>query len=70
MQKIVDKFFTWGSNTVTPNWCQTEYHWTSRITSFMWTDCPCCLMFRGIIIGAFFGVTFMLLVMLILSKGF
>jgi hypothetical protein len=43
--------FAWGSYRVTPGWCQTETHWTSRLTQFLFTDCPCCLLFRGIACG-------------------
>lgn len=34
-----------------PSWCQTSEHWTSVLTSHLFTDCPCCLLFRGLILG-------------------
>ena len=45
----------WASYRLTPSWCQTEDHWTSRVTQTLFTDCPCCLLFRGLVIGAVFG---------------
>jgi hypothetical protein len=41
----------WGSHKITPSWCQSEEHWTSRSTDYVFTDCPCCLFFRGLAIG-------------------
>ena len=58
--------FAWGSYFFAPDWCQTPEHWTSRLTQYLFTDCPCCLMFRGIAVGyvagAFLGTatTFMI----------
>jgi hypothetical protein len=43
--------FAWASYRLVPNWCQTPDHWTSRLTQYQFTDCPCCLFFRGITIG-------------------
>lgn len=45
----------WVSHRFLPNWCQTPQHWTSRIAQQLWTDCPCCLLFRGIVIGIVIG---------------
>ena len=39
------------SYKVLPSWCQTEDHFTSRITQYLFTDCPCCLLFRGLTLG-------------------
>lgn len=39
---------------VTPSWCQTPEHWSSRIVQYLFTDCPCCLFFRGALVGALF----------------
>lgn len=41
----------WASYRVTPRWCQTEDHWTSRVAQNLFTDCPCCLLFRGVVLG-------------------
>lgn len=49
--------FAWASYRITPNWCQTPAHWTSRFTQYLFTDCPCCLLFRGITLGIVAGVT-------------
>ena len=48
--------FAWASHKLTPTWCQTPEHWTSRIANYLWTDCPCCATFRGITIGLVAGV--------------
>ena len=52
----VDRFFTWGAETFTPKLCQTEEHWTSRVTAILFTECPCCLMWRSLIVGFIFGI--------------
>jgi hypothetical protein len=53
----------WLSNTMAyvshkllPGWCQTEDHWTSATTRFLFTDCPCCLLFRGLSLGFLAGL--------------
>jgi hypothetical protein len=46
----------WGSYKLLPGWCQTEEHWTSRVTQYLFTDCPCCLLFRGLSLGFIGGV--------------
>jgi hypothetical protein len=45
-----------------PGWCQSEDHWTSRTTQFMFTDCPCCLFYRGLVIGLMLVTPFWLAV--------
>jgi hypothetical protein len=40
-----------------PSWCQDEAHWTSKLTQDLFTDCPCCLLFRGLTLGFLFGMT-------------
>ncbi len=47
----VSNFMAWASKHVTPGWCQSEDHWTAKLTQYLFTDCPCCLLFRGIILG-------------------
>src|SRR6187401_3140961 len=47
----------WISYHWFPTWCQTEDHWTSRVTQYLFTDCPCCILFRGLSIG--FGIGFL-----------
>ncbi|MBO4228433.1 hypothetical protein GRB70_39745 [Bradyrhizobium neotropicale] len=42
----------WGSQTFVSSWCASETHWTSRATEHVFTDCPCCLFFRGCLIGS------------------
>lgn len=52
----VSNTMAWLSTKVTPTWCQTEDHWTSRLTQNLFTDCPCCLLFRGIVMGLAAGL--------------
>src|SRR5262245_44355955 len=39
------------SRTFVPSWCNTPIHWTASLTDYLFTDCPCCLLFRGLFIG-------------------
>lgn len=41
----------WFSTKWLPAWCQSEDHWTAKTTQYLFTDCPCCLLFRGIVVG-------------------
>jgi hypothetical protein len=45
----------WASYRFAPDWCQTPEHFTSRLTQHLFTDCPCCLLFRGVAIGVLLG---------------
>lgn len=58
----LSNFFAWGAKTFIPRWCHVETHWTSRLTQHLFTDCPCCLLFRGIVVGGAltFGPAFLL----------
>ena len=47
----------WGSRAIFPSWCDTPGHWTSRVTDYFDTSCPCCLFFRGTTIGVVLGLT-------------
>ncbi len=47
----------WGSRAFFPSWCDTPRHWTSRVTDYFDTSCPCCLFFRGTTIGVVLGLT-------------
>ena len=47
----------WGSRAFFPSWCDTPRHWTSRVTDYFHTSCPCCLFFRGTTIGVVLGLT-------------
>jgi hypothetical protein len=35
-----------------PKACQTPDHWTSRLANYFWTSCPCCAIYRGMVIAA------------------
>jgi hypothetical protein len=43
----------WASITFVPTWCQDEQHWTGRLANSLFTTCPCCMVFRGLTLGAF-----------------
>ena len=45
----------WVSHKFLPAWCQTPEHWTSRLAQTLWTDCPCCLLWRGLTLGFMVG---------------
>jgi len=62
----LSNFFAWGSKTFTPSWCQSKDHWSSRITQYVFTDCPCCLFFRGLIIGGLLVLPFWIIVIVVL----
>jgi hypothetical protein len=46
----------WVSYKFLPSWCKTPEHWTSHVTQHLFTDCPCCLLFRGLTIGVLVGM--------------
>jgi hypothetical protein len=48
--------FAWGSETITPTWCKAPEHWTSRVTRYLFSDCPCCLLARGVVVGGVLGL--------------
>jgi len=52
---FISNTMAWFSYRVLSSWCQTPEHWTSRVTQYLFTDCPCCLLFRGITVGLFLG---------------
>lgn len=52
----------WLSQVVTPRWCQTPDHWTAHTTNYLFTSCPCCLLWRGLILGGWSGFLMGLLI--------
>src|SRR6478609_2414594 len=51
----------WASYTFTPAWCQAKEdgtHWTVRLMDYLFTGCPCCMMFRGLTLGFVGGFLF------------
>ena len=60
----LSNFMAWFSHKFLPRWCQTPEHWTSRITQHLFTDCPCCLLFRGLVIGGSIGILIGMMLML------
>lgn len=65
----LSNMMAWISYKFLPRWCQTEEHWTSRTTQFLFTDCPCCLLFRGISIGLFLGMSLSVVVCVSLAAA-
>lgn len=53
---LPSRFMFRASQKITPGWCKTPDHWTVRIMNYFWTDCSCCLLFRGFIVGGLAGV--------------
>lgn len=41
----------WSSQVLTPRWCQAPGHWTKAVANYLATSCPCCLVFRGLVLG-------------------
>jgi len=54
----LSNFMAWVSYRFLPTWCQTPDHLTSRFTQYLFTDCPCCLFWRGLTIGYAVGGVF------------
>lgn len=54
----LSNFLAFVSYHVLPSWCSTPEHWTSRLTGYLFTDCPCCLLFRGIVVGIAISLVF------------
>ena len=48
----------YGAKTFVPTWCKNENHWTVRFTEWLFIGCACCLLFRGVTIGAAGAVIF------------
>lgn len=51
----ISNAFAWASFKIVPAWCQTPEHWSSRVAQYLFTDCPCCLLWRGIVVGVVAG---------------
>jgi hypothetical protein len=56
----LSNLLAWASTTFVPAWCQTPDHWTSKVTAYTFSDCPCCLLFRGIMLGLMIELPFLL----------
>ena len=46
----------WASAHFCPGWCQKQNHWTVDMLDYLWADCACCLLFRGLALGLFVGL--------------
>ncbi|WP_159592193.1 hypothetical protein [Chelativorans xinjiangense] len=58
----LSNFMAWAAAHALPRWCAVESHWTVRMTELLWADCPCCLGFRFMTIGAAGGFALGLLI--------
>lgn len=47
----VSNFMAWSSQMFLKNWCHKEGHWTGKLSNYLWTLCPCCLLMRGFFLG-------------------
>jgi len=54
----VSNFFAWVSLSFLGPWCSTPEHWTTRLANYLFTSCPCCLLFRGAVLGMILGAAF------------
>jgi hypothetical protein len=59
----------WASQTFLKNWCQTPEHWTSRFANYLYTSCPCCMIFRGLTIGFITSTLFWLIILFASHAG-
>ena len=60
----LSNFFAWGSYRVTPNFCQTPEHFSSKLANYLFVDCPCCLLWRGIVLGFLPGLLLVIVILL------
>lgn len=56
---MVDGFFTWGASSMALCGEGRKNNWSILFTDMIFTDCPCCLVFRGMFIG-FIGAALVL----------
>ena len=52
----LSNYMAWFSHHYLSRWCQTPAHTTSRLTEILFTDCPCCLLWRGLALGYLVGL--------------
>lgn len=45
----------WVSDSLFPNWCSEEDHWTLKVTGYIWAECSCCLTIRAFLLGTLVG---------------
>jgi hypothetical protein len=61
----LSNFFAWASTVFTPTWCQSEDDRAARFANYLWTSCPCCMLFRGLFLGI--GVSTLVWLLLIFT---
>ena len=62
----LSNFLAWASVTFTPGWCEQEDHWTTHLMDYLYTTCPCCMLFRGLVLGILGSSVIWLVVSLLL----
>ena len=60
----------WASVTFTPAWCQNEQHWSARFANYLFTSCPCCMFYRGCVIGLLLAIPLWLVILTALLLAF
>lgn len=61
----LSNFLAWASLTFLEPWCNKPSHFTSELTAKLYTSCPCCLLWRGLVLGGWSGFLMGLLIGLI-----
>lgn len=46
----------WFSAIFMSKWCKEERHWTLVLFNYLYAECGCCLIFRGLSLGFLLGV--------------
>ena len=65
----LSNFLAWGSTNFTPTWCQSPTDWASRFALYLWTSCPCCMLFRGLALGFFASIPLWLLIVFLVASS-
>ena len=52
-----------------PKWCQTPEHFATRFMDYFYTTCPCCMFYRGLLIGAIIATIPSAIIIVILAAA-
>jgi hypothetical protein len=63
----LSNFMAWTSQKFLRNWCQTPEHWTSRVTNYLYTSCPCCMFYRGVALATIIQVPLFVIVLILVA---
>lgn len=55
-QSYVDRLFTWGSSRLGMCGDGVRHNWSVMFAELFFLQCPCCLFYRGVTIGAVLGL--------------